>query len=65
MRYETYKQMTEDVECRERYSLQRINDLLDQIERLKAINAMDARQQIEVSLAIKTIYEALEKLPFG
>ncbi len=63
MRYETYKQMTEDSNLKEQYLLQRANDLLEQIERLKAIDTIeDPRLQIDVSLAIEQAYQVLNEL---
>lgn len=63
MKYETYKQMTEDYEFRGQYLLQRTNDLLEQIERLKAIDTTgDPRLQIEVSQAIERAYQVLDEL---
>lgn len=45
------------------YHLQRANDLLEQIERLKGIDAHENPElQIKVSLAIKELYETLEAL---
>ena len=48
-------------ETQEKYFLQRSNDLLAQVERLKQIDTRsDPELQIKVSLAIKELYEALE-----
>lgn len=50
-------------ETQEKYFLQRSNDLLAQVERLKQIDTRsDPELQIKVSLAIKELYEALELL---
>ena len=55
--------MEQSTELRNSFYLQRTNDLLEQIERLKAIDASGEPQlQIEASLAIKAIYEALARL---
>lgn len=65
MRFASYEDMTRNRERRQEYALQHINDLLEQVERLKAIDAsQDPRLQIEVSLTIKDIYAALEESPF-
>lgn len=63
MQYETYKQMNEDDSLKEQYFLQRTNDLLEQIERLKAIDtSKDPRLQIDVSQAIELAYQTLDGL---
>lgn len=63
MQYETYKQMNEDDSLKEQYFLQRTNDLLEQIERLKAIDtSKDPRLQIDVSQAIERAYQTLDGL---
>lgn len=65
MKFVSYEDMRDNNEKQQAYILQRINDLLEQVERLKAIDSsQDPRLQIKVSLAIKDIYEMLEKLPF-
>lgn len=65
MRFASYEDMTGSAKKRQEYALQHANDLLEQIERLKAVDTSQAPQlQIEVSLAIKDIYEALEGSAF-
>lgn len=54
--------MRHSQEVLDRYDLQRINDLLEQVERLKEIDTKnDPRLQIAVSMCLIALYETLYK----
>lgn len=62
MQLDDYDQRYTETTQKEFY-LQRTNDLLEQIERLKRIDVQESPElQIKVSLAIKALYETLEAL---
>lgn len=51
-----------DQDVYEHYQLQRVNDLLEQVERLKQIDASgDPRLQIDASMAVTELYTTLSE----
>lgn len=62
MKIENIEQLRSSQETLDSYRLQRANDLLEQVERLKEIDAKnDPRLQIEVSMGLIALYETLHK----
>ena len=62
MKIERYEQLGK-AETQQAYLLQRTNDLLEQIERLKAIDTTEnPRLVIAVSQELRSVYETLDRL---
>ena len=62
MKIERYEQLGK-AETQQAYLLQRTNDLLEQIERLKAIDTTENPELvIAVSQELRSVYETLERL---
>ena len=62
MKIERYEQMGK-AETQQAYLLQRTNDLLEQIERLKAIDTTENPELvIAVSQELRSVYETLDRL---
>ncbi len=65
MRFETYEDITSFGASKEQYCLQQVNDLLEQVEALKAIDtSKEPKLQILVSSEIRAIHEALSGFLF-
>ncbi|WP_368241952.1 hypothetical protein [Intestinimonas butyriciproducens] len=62
MKIERYEQLGK-AETQQAYLLQRTNDLLEQIERLKAIDTTENPELvIAVSQELRSVYETLDRL---
>lgn len=62
MKIERYEQLGKP-ETQQAYLLQRTNDLLEQIERLKAIDTTENPELvIAVSQELRSVYETLDRL---
>ena len=63
IQFESFEQLADDQEQQKRYRLQCVNDLLEQIERLKKVDTSTNQMlQICISLTIKALYETLQNL---
>ena len=62
MKIERYEQLGK-AETQQAYLLQRTNDLLEQIERLKAIDTTENPELVNaVSQELRSVYETLDRL---